>query len=52
MEVSSYKYFILDVYSPEFENLHNDPRWQALVRQVGMSEEQLAAISFDPELPQ
>jgi hypothetical protein len=39
------------VYDPIFEKLHDDPRWLALRRKVNMSEQQLAAIEFNPRLP-
>lgn len=31
---------------PVFRNLHDDPRWQALLHRLGMSDEQLAEINF------
>ena len=34
---------------PVYRSLHSDPRWQALLQKLGMSDEQLAAIDF--ELP-
>jgi TolB-like protein/Flp pilus assembly protein TadD len=33
-------------------NLHQDPRWAELLERLGKSTEQLAAINFDPELPE
>lgn len=33
-----------------FRNLHDDPRWQALLTRVGVSDEQLAAIDFEVDL--
>jgi tetratricopeptide (TPR) repeat protein len=37
------------VHYPVFRNLHSDPRWQAVLHRLGISDEQLAAIGF--ELP-
>ena len=37
---------------PWFANLHQDPRWLPLLRKLGKSSEQLAAIKFDVKLPQ
>ncbi len=34
------------VHYPVFRSLHDDPRWQALLHKLGMSDEQLAAIDF------
>lgn len=34
---------------PHFRNLHDDPRWQALLSRVGVSADQLAAIEFNVE---
>ena len=31
---------------PTFRSLHDDPRWQALLHKLGMSDEQLAEIEF------
>ena len=36
---------------PMLANLHSDPRWPPLLRQLGMAPEQLAAIKFDVTLP-
>jgi len=33
-----------------FRNLNNDPRWQALLTRVGVSDSQLAAIEFNVDL--
>jgi hypothetical protein len=37
---------------PQYENLRGDPRWKALTKRVGLSDEQLAAIGYDPQLPE
>jgi adenylate cyclase len=50
-EADNYRYFFFHVYDPIFEKLHDDPRWLALRRKVNMSEQQLAAIEFNPRLP-
>jgi len=39
------------VLDPLLENLHNDQRWQPLLAEAGVSDEQLAAIKFEVELP-
>jgi TolB-like protein len=36
---------------PLFDNLHDDPRWQAFLDAVGVSDTQLAEIDFDVSLP-
>jgi adenylate cyclase len=36
---------------PVYRNLHEDPRWQALLARVGVSASQLAAIDFSVPLP-
>ena len=33
--------------NPMLASLHDDPRWQALLEQTGLTEERLSAISFD-----
>jgi TolB-like protein/Tfp pilus assembly protein PilF len=37
--------------SPEWDNARKDPRWQALLREIGRAPEQLAAIEFEVPLP-
>ncbi|MBI5275429.1 MAG: tetratricopeptide repeat protein [Burkholderiales bacterium] len=37
--------------SRDFQSLHGDPRWGALLRRLGKSPEQLAAVRFHVELP-
>ena len=37
---------------PQFQNLHEDPRWQALLERVGVSAKQLSAIKFKVTLPE
>ena len=41
-----------EVFSPALANLHDDPRWTEFRESIGMSEERLDAIEFDPQLPQ
>jgi TolB-like protein/cytochrome c-type biogenesis protein CcmH/NrfG len=41
-----------EVRYPVFSGLHDDPRWPALLQDLGMSPEQLAAIDFKVTLPQ
>lgn len=36
---------------PEWDNARKDPRWQALLREIGRAPEQLAAIEFEVPLP-
>ena len=36
---------------PAFRKLHADPRWPALLQRLGKSPAQLAAVRFDPVLP-
>ncbi|TDI62402.1 MAG: tetratricopeptide repeat protein [Alphaproteobacteria bacterium] len=40
------------VTTPQFANLHNDPRWLPFLESIGMSHEQLAAIEFNVTLPE
>ena len=42
----------LRLMSPTYRNLRDDPRWEAFMASVGMSAARLAAIEFDPELPE
>ena len=37
---------------PFMRNLHDDPRWQALLEKSGQSADQLAAIEFNVKLPE
>lgn len=37
---------------PLFRNLHDDPRWNEFLTKLGKSPDQLAAIEFDPKLPE
>ncbi len=36
---------------PEFASLHDDPRWLPFLSRLGMAPDQLAAISFNVQLP-
>ena len=38
-------------HSPEYDFIRSDPRWQELLTKAGLSEEQLAAIDFEFQLP-
>jgi len=40
------------IFSPALGNLHDDPRWTEFRESIGMSEERLDAIEFNPQLPQ
>ncbi len=37
--------------TPEFDNIHGDPRWLPFLESIGMSAEQLAAIEFEVSIP-
>lgn len=39
------------VATPEFGNIHSDPRWQPFLQSIGKAPQQLASISFDVVLP-
>ncbi|MGB5675349.1 MAG: hypothetical protein WBO43_12445, partial [Gemmatimonadota bacterium] len=38
--------------TPEFANIHDDPRWLPFLQSIGRAPEQLAAIRFEVRLPQ
>jgi tetratricopeptide (TPR) repeat protein len=38
-------------HQPEFENIHDDPRWLPVLESVGVAPAQLAAIEFSVTLP-
>ena len=40
------------VFQPQYSGLHSDPRWTEWREAIGMSEERLDAIAFNPQLPQ
>jgi TolB-like protein len=40
------------VFLPVYASLHADPRWATLRESLGRSEERLAAIKFDPVMPE
>jgi TolB-like protein len=40
------------IFNPAVKRLHSDPRWTEFRDAIGMSEERLAAIQFDPDLPE
>ena len=41
-----------DIFRPEYTRLYDDPRWPEWRASIGMSEERLAALNFNPELPE
>ncbi|MDX1507603.1 MAG: hypothetical protein R3358_04945 [Woeseiaceae bacterium] len=41
-----------DIFSPEFIRLRDDPRWAEYREAVDLSEERLAALEFNPVLPE
>lgn len=49
---NDYRHFPIHYNDPMFKNLHGDPRWQALLRKVNLTDEQKAAIRFNPHLPE
>jgi len=42
----------LGLLNPVYRNLHSDARWDDILESTGYAPERLAAIEFDPELPQ
>ena len=40
------------LHDPRLQNLHSDPRWQPLLEEHGVSDEQLAKIDFEFQLPE
>jgi len=40
------------IRNPAYKRLHSDPRWTEFRNAIGMSKERLAAIEFNPELPE
>jgi TolB-like protein/tetratricopeptide (TPR) repeat protein len=38
--------------TPEFDNIHDDPRWLPFLESIGMAPEQLAAIEFEVTIPE
>jgi TolB-like protein/tetratricopeptide (TPR) repeat protein len=52
-EEKNASYSFLDtVFLQSFAKLHDDPRWIEWRDSIGMSDERLAAINFNPELPE
>jgi hypothetical protein len=35
-----------------YRNLYDDPRWEEFRESIGMSQERLDAIEFNPQLPE
>ena len=48
---SDYKHFFMRTNDPVYDNIRNDPRWQAALARVNLSDEQRAAIRYNPQLP-
>ena len=42
----------LDVHNPVWHKITDDPRWAEYRAAIGMSQERLDAIEFDPWLPE
>jgi hypothetical protein len=40
------------IFSPMYRNLYDDPRWEEFRESIGMSQERLDAIEFNPQLPE
>jgi len=40
------------VFRSVFRKLHSDPRWSEWRASIGMPEDVLAAVTFDPKLPE
>ena len=39
-------------FAPILESVHDDPRWDAFLTRIGQHPEQLAAIEYEPRLPE
>jgi TolB-like protein len=48
---SDYKHFFIRANDPVYDNIRADPRWQAALARVKLTEEQRAAIRYNPQLP-
>lgn len=51
LRLSNERRMYLEVFSPFWHKLHEDPRWDPFRQKVGLSQERLAAIEFTVELP-
>jgi len=40
------------IFQPQYQQLHGDPRWAEWRESLGMSQERLDAIEFNPQLPE
>jgi len=40
------------IVTPEFNNIHSDPRWLPFLESIGKAPQQLAAVAFDVTLPE
>lgn len=40
------------IVTPEFNNIHSDPRWLPFLESIGKAPEQLAAVAFNVTLPE
>jgi adenylate cyclase len=46
-----YQYFFLGMNDPTYDSLHDDPRWRVLLEKIKLTDEQRAAIVYNPVIP-
>lgn len=52
MAESKFQYLHQMTFSPIWQNLHDDPRWDEYLEFSGLSPKRLDAIDYDPDLPE